>query len=168
MRKILKEVWPYILVLFVVVFIKAFVVAPIRVNGPSMENTLQDKDVMILDKISYRFDDIKRFDIVVIHLDSEDIIKRVIGLPGESIEYKDNQLYINGEKIAEDFSHARTDDFDLEDYEFKKVPKDCYFVLGDNRLESLDSRVLGYIPKSRIKGHATFTLFPFSRWGEKK
>lgn len=167
MRKFIKEVWPYILILFIVVIIKAFIVSPIRVNGPSMKDTLQDKDIMILDKVSYRFHDIKRFDIVVIHLDEEDIIKRVIALPGEKVEYKDNKLYINGKRVKEKFKHAETDDFDLSGFETKKVPKNSYFVLGDNRKESLDSRVIGYIPKSRIVGHATFTVLPFSRWGSK-
>lgn len=133
-----------------------------------MQETLQHKDIMILDKISYRFQKVKRFDIVVIHLDEEDIIKRVVGLPGEKIEYKDQKLYINGEYVKEDFYHEETDDFDLSKFKSKTIPKDSYFVLGDNRVESLDSRVLGFIPKKRIKGHATFTILPFSRWGEKK
>lgn len=168
MREFIKEGWPYLLVLFLVVFIKAFIVTPIRVNGPSMDETLKNQDIMLLDKISYRFKEIERFDIVVIHLDEEDIIKRVIGLPGETVEYKDEKLYINGKRVKENFSHAETDDFDLSKFESKKVPKDSYFVLGDNRVESLDSRVLGYIPRKRIKGHATFTILPFSRWGAKK
>lgn len=168
MKNFLKEVWPYAVVLIVVVFIKIFVVSPIRVNGPSMLETLQDKDIMLLDKIGYHFQKIKRFDIVVIHLDNEDIIKRVIGLPGESIEYKNNKLYVNGKQVKENFSHRKTDDFSLYDLDLKKIPKDSYLVLGDNRIDSLDSRVLGCIPKERIKGHATFTVYPFSRWGMKK
>lgn len=168
MKQWIKEVWPYIVVLTVVVLVKAFVVSPIRVNGPSMEKTLQNKDIMLLDKLSYRFKKVKRFDIVVIHLDNEDIIKRIIGLPGEKIAYKNNKLYINDKVVKEPFSHAKTEDFDLSGFKSKKVPQNSYFVLGDNRVESLDSRVLGYIPSNRIKGHATFTLYPFSRWGEKK
>ncbi len=168
MRKFIKEGWPYFAVLFVVVLIKAFVISPIRVNGPSMKETLQNQDIMLLDKVSYRFHDIKRFDIVVIHLDEEDIIKRVVGLPGEKVEYKDQKLYINGKYVKENFYHEETDDFDLSSFHSKKIPDDSYFVLGDNRVESLDSRVLGFISKKRIKGHAIFTIFPFSRWGEKK
>lgn len=168
MRQFLKEVWPYLIVLLFVIILKAFFIAPIRVNGPSMKETLQDRDIMLLDKISYQFAPIKRFDIVVIHLDEEEIIKRVIGLPGEEIEYKNNKLYVNGKRIKENFSHKKTADFDLSKLDQKKVPKDTYFVLGDNRTDSLDSRILGFIPKNRIKGHAVFTLFPFSRWGAKK
>ncbi len=168
MKQFLKEGWPYLTVLFLVVFIKAFIISPIRVNGPSMKETLQNQDIMLLDKISYRFHDIKRFDIVVIHLDEEDIIKRVVGLPGEKIEYRDEKLYINGKYVKEDFYHEETDDFDLSEFGSKKIPKDSYFVLGDNRVESLDSRTLGFIEKRRIKGHATFTILPFSRWGKKK
>jgi len=168
MKEWIKEIWPYALVLVAVILIKAFIISPIRVNGPSMEETLQDKDIMLLDKISYRFQKIKRFDIVVIHLEEEDIIKRVIALPGEKVAYKNNKLYINDKLVKEPFSHKKTEDFDLSNLTSKKVPKDSYFVLGDNRTESLDSRVLGYIPKSRIKGHATLTLYPVSRWGKKK
>ncbi len=168
MKKILKEIWPYILVLFIVVLVKAYIVSPIRVNGPSMEKTLLDQDIMILDKIHYRFRPIQRFDIVVIHLDTEDIIKRVIGLPGEEIEYKDNKLYVNGKYVKEKFSHAKTEDYDLSQLNHRKIPKNSYFVLGDNRTDSLDSRVLGFIQKERIQGHATYTIFPFNRWGKKK
>ncbi len=168
MKKIVKEIWPYAIVLLIVILVKFFIVSPIRVNGPSMMGTLQDQDVMLLDKLSYRFKEIKRFDIVVVHLDNEDIIKRVIGLPGEHVEYKNNKLYINGKVLKENFSHKKTDDFNLSDLSMKKLPKDCYFVLGDNRMDSLDSRVLGCIPRKRIEGHATFTVYPFSRWGTKK
>ncbi len=163
----MKEVGIYILVIVVVILFRCYVAALIKVNGTSMMDTLHNKDIMILDKISYHFRKIKRFDIVVIDLDNEFIIKRVIGLPGEHIEYKDDTLYVNGKKIEEDFYHKKTDDFSLEDLDSTEVPEDCYFVLGDNRQNSMDSRIIGFIPKDKIMGLTSFTILPFSRFGFK-
>lgn len=165
-KNYVKEFLPYFIIIVVVIVIKLFVVSPIRVNGPSMEDTLHDKDIMILDEISYRFQEIERFDIVVIWYEDEynreHIIKRVIGLPGEVIEYKDGKLYINDEYVKEDFSHKETENFSKI-----KLGKDEYFVMGDNRVNSTDSRILGPIPKNKIRGKTSFTLLPFSRFGSK-
>ena len=109
-----KEILSYVIIIIIVLLIKHFIVTPIKVNGDSMNNTLKDKDIMILDKISYRFQDIKRFDIVVIKKDKEYLIKRVIGLPGETVEYKNNKLYINNKNVAEKFNHEETPDFKAE------------------------------------------------------
>ena len=158
-----KELWIYILVIIIVILIKIFIFTPIRVNGPSMNETLEDKDIMILDEISYRFSSIDRFDIVVVKYKNKHIIKRVIGLPGEKVKYIDNKLYINDKYIKENFSHKKTNDFDEI-----VVPDGEYFVLGDNRINSVDSRIIGTIPKSKIKGKTSLTLFPISRFGNKK
>ena len=101
MRKVFKEIYPYIIIIISVLIIRKFIVTPIRVIGPSMMHTLIDGDIMILDKISYRFKNIKRFDIVVISSLDKPIIKRVIGLPGDIVESKNNRLYINGEEIKD-------------------------------------------------------------------
>ena len=162
-KNIFKELLPYIIIVLVVIIIKLFIVTPIRVNGPSMESTLHDKDIMILDEISYKFNDIKRFDIVVIKYKNEYLIKRVIGLPGEKIEYKDNKLYINKKLVKEKFSHKKT-----EDYKSKKIPNNKYLVLGDNRTDSVDSRMIGFIKKENIKGKTSFTILPFNRFGHKE
>ena len=122
-KKKLKELLPYIIIILVVIIIKFFIVTPIRVNGPSMENTLHDKDIMLLNEFSYRFNKIKRFDIVVIKYKNEYLIKRVIGLPGEKVEYKNNKLYINNKYIKEKFSHKKTKDFKT-----KKIPKDIFLL----------------------------------------
>ena len=82
----MKELIPYIVILILVILLKLFIVTPIRVNGTSMMNTLHPKDIMILNKTAYLTKNPKRFDIVVVRLEDEDIIKRVIGLPGEVIE----------------------------------------------------------------------------------
>lgn len=161
-RDYIKELLPYVLIVIIVILIKLFVVAPIRVNGPSMNYTLRDSDIMILDEISYKFKEIERFDIVVIHFEDEYLIKRVIALPGEEVEYQDNKLYINGKFIKEDFSHKKT-----EDFEKIKVPNNKYFVLGDNRTNSTDSRIIGFIDKKNIRGKTSLVIYPFNRFGNK-
>ena len=103
--KIIKDIIEYIVIIGAVLLVKFYIVTPIKVNGNSMNPNLYNKDLMFLNEITYRFNDIERFDIVVVDLNfngkSEKIIKRVIGLPGETVEFKDNKLYINGKYIEE-------------------------------------------------------------------
>lgn len=162
MNKWIKEILPYIIIIVVVLLIKAYIFTPVIVNGPSMMDTLHNKDVMILDKIGMRLNGIDRFDIVVIETDHAKIIKRVIGLPGETIEYKDNELYIDGKKIEDPYGKEVTYDF-----EEVVISEDSYYVLGDNRTDSVDSRMLGTISKKDILGHATFIIYPFHRFGSR-
>ena len=159
-----KGILSYVIIIVVVLLIKEFIITPIRVNGDSMNETLMNNDIMLLDKISYRFTDIKRFDIVVIKKDKEYIIKRIIGLPGETVEFKDNKLYINGEYVKEDFKHGNTKDFKLEE----KIPDNYYFVVGDNREVSYDSRIIGPIKRKNILGKSSLVIFPLNRIGNKK
>ncbi len=169
-KDIAKEYYPYVIIIIVVLLFKAFLFAPIQVNGPSMYPTLKDKDIMILNKIEYRFNDIERFDIVVIEKESF-IIKRVIGLPGDIVSVKNNILYINEEEVEQNFleDDVVTNDFTFEELDLEgKVPDGYYFVLGDNREVSADSRLLGFISKKEIIGKATLTLFPFGRIGIKR
>lgn len=161
-KSFFREYVPYLVVLLVVILIKKFVISPVKVNGKSMMNTLHDGDIMILDIIGYRFHDIKRFDIVVVRENNEFLIKRVIGLPGETVEYKNNKLYINDKLVKESYGSDVTDDF------FAAVDKDHYFVMGDNRTNSLDSRVLGSFSRKDIVGKTNLIVFPFSRIGMKK
>ena len=161
-KSIIKEYGLYVITIILVLLVKKFIVSPIKVNGTSMMTTLHDGDIMILNIIGYRFDEINRFDIVVVDEGNEYLIKRVIGLPGEEIEYKDNQLYINGKKVKENYGSQVTEDFKV------KVKKNSYFVLGDNRTNSLDSRHFGSFKKDRIIGKTSLIIFPFNRFGEKK
>ena len=161
-KKGIKELIPYIVIIVIVLLVKKYIFTPVIVNGPSMMNTLHDKDVMILDKIGMKLNGIDRFDIVVIQTDNTKIIKRVVGMPGETIEYKDNKLYINGNEIDDPYGTYVTYDFDKV-----KIPKGSYYVLGDNRTDSVDSRIIGLIDKKDILGNATFTIFPFNRFGSK-
>lgn len=164
MNEKVKDLISYVIVIIIVLLVKQFIITPIRVNQSSMNNTLFDKDIMILDKISYRFKTINRFDIVVIKKDKEYLIKRVIGLPGEQVEYKDNKLYINGKVIEENFNHKDTEDYILDE----KIPNNYYFVVGDNRPNSLDSRYFGLIKKDEILGKTNLVIFPFNHFGIKK
>lgn len=160
-KNYVKEFLPYFVIILVVVFIKIFIVSPIRVNGTSMNPTLNNKDIMLLDEISYRFSDIERFDIVVVKEENEYLIKRVIGLPGEKVEYKDNKLYIDDKYVKEDFKHKETMDFSTT------LEKDEYFIMGDNRTNSTDSRIFGPVFRDEIMGKTSLTILPFSRFGNK-
>lgn len=162
LKKIVKEWLPYVVIIILVLIIKSNVVAPIRVNGKSMNNTLKNGDIMILDIIGYRTSNLKRFNIVVIDNGKDYLIKRVIALPNEEIEYKDNKLYINNKLVKDKYAKGKTKDFKI------KLKKDEYFVMGDNREDSLDSRYYGPFNKKKIVGKTSFIIFPFNRFGNKK
>ena len=127
---------------------------------------LKDNQVMILYKLPK---ELKRFDIVVVEHKvkdkKENLVKRIIGLPGEDVEYKNNKLYINDKEVEEDFIDVKTNDFNLASLGYLEIPDNYYFVVGDNRGDSLDSRVLGIIPKEEIEGKIIFSLFPFNTFG---
>ena len=156
----LKELIPYVIVILVVVLIRTFLITPIKVNGTSMVETLQHGDTMILNKISMKFRSIKRFEIVVIKTSDSYLIKRVIGLPGESIEYKDGKLYINDKEYKDPYYKDNTLDF-----EKVEIPKGYYFVMGDNRGDSIDSRIIGPVKKEDILGTTKLIIFPISDIG---
>ena len=164
MPKFIKEIIPYIIIIFVVLFVKGYIISPIQVNGESMDHTLKHGDIMILNKLQYKRNGVERFDIVVVDDEGTSIIKRVIGLPGEVIEVIDNKLYIDGKLYEEEYL-----DDDTVTYDFTtKVDEDCYFVMGDNREKSKDSRLIGCIKEENIEGIAKLTIFPFNRIGNKK
>jgi len=160
--------------LLVAFVIKQFLFTPVLVNGESMRPTLEDHDRVIINKIGPKFKSIDRFDIVVVKMNAEEnYIKRIIGLPGDKIAYKDDQLYINGEKYSEPYldqykkelkdSGSLTYDFTLEqNLGETTVPEGHYFVLGDNRRVSKDSRVpeVGFIPKEKIMGTTSIICWP--------
>lgn len=164
-NKVVKNIITYALIIGIAIIIKLFVFSPIKINGSSMEPTLKDGDIMILNEIGYHLNGVNRFDIAVANVDGEKLIKRVIGLPGETVEYRDNNLYINGEMIVENFRHDDTKDFSLSELNVDKIPDNYYFLVGDNRGNSKDSRIIGLIHRSKIIGKTKFILFPFSRIG---
>ena len=143
------------------VLIRTYIITPVIVVGDSMVPTLEDNQVLLLNKIDYRLNEIKRYDIVVIEVGKSEIIKRVIGLPGENIEYKNNILYIDGHEEITEYN------FDTEDFNLKsicgdcnKIPQDKYLVLGDNRMVSSDSRIIGLIDEKDILGSTNISIWP--------
>lgn len=157
--KWLKENIVFLIILTAIIITRIFFFSPIRVNGMSMHPTLQDKEFMILNKISLK-QGINRFDIVVVQENNKYIIKRVIGLPGESVMYKDNKLYINGKVIEDNYSKTTTNDFDNV-----VLGENEYFVMGDNRAVSSDSRIIGPVNIKNIKGKTNLIIFPFNKMG---
>lgn len=162
-----KELIIYGSIILAIILIRTFIVTPVRVNGTSMYSTLNDGEIMILNKINYKFTDIKRFDIVVVKTENNKIIKRVIGLPGETLKYEDNVLYINGQEVKESYLKEKTEDFNINELGYKKIPQDCYFVMGDNRDNSNDSRIIGCVKRKQIKGKTSLVIFPFKNAGYK-
>lgn len=161
MNSKLKDILDYVIIIVVVILIRTFLVTPAIVDGSSMDYTLEDGQLVFVNKLVYRLNDIERFDIVVLknEVDDDKIIKRVIGLPNEHIVYKDNILYINDKKVDFDFDCAKTADFEMITEEGE------YLVLGDNRGISKDSRMLGNFTKKDIVGRVRFRLFPFKKFG---
>ena len=161
MKKIWYSIKDYVYIVLIVVLIRTFLITPAAVSGSSMESTLNNHDLVIINKLVYRIKPIERFDIVVVNNDEDNdrIIKRVIGLPNETIEYKNNKLYINGKLIETKLSFEYTDDFKVE------TKEDEYFVLGDNRDVSKDSRMLGSFNKKDIVGRVGIRFYPFDKVG---
>lgn len=166
MKKIIKELYPYVIIIIVVVLIRSFIITPVIVSGNSMLPNFNNGELLLVKKIGYNEKTIKRFDVIVIKKDKEEIIKRVIGLPGEHISYKNNKLYVNDKLISEDYTHLNTKDFNLEEIcTCSTIPEGKYLVLGDNRPISKDSRTIGLIDEKNIVGKTVFRLWPVSRFG---
>lgn len=159
----LKDSISFIVIILTIILVRLFIVTPVRVDGPSMNDTLHDGDILLLDKYDNKYE---RFEIVVFNYNGERLIKRVIGLPGEVISYKNNKLYINGNEIEDNYGLGYTEDFELKDLNLTKIPDNEYLVMGDNRNDSLDSRYFGTISKDKILGSVKYRLFPFNKFGK--
>ena len=164
--KIIKELLQYAIIIVVVVLIRMFIITPVVVSGGSMKPNLQDGELLLERKIGYNGSSIKRFDIVIIKEEKEEIIKRIIGLPGEHISYKSNKLYVNDKLVEENFKFRDTSDFNLEEIcSCSSIPEGKYLVLGDNRPISKDSRTIGLIDEKDILGKAVYRIWPISKIG---
>ena len=163
--KILKELMSYVVIVLAIVLIRTYLITPVMVSGDSMNPTLEHGEVLLLNKLATNY---KRFDIVIIDFDNglvkEKLIKRVIGLPGEKIEYISGELYVNGKRIEDEFE-SLTYDFSTINLG-NKIPKDKYLVLGDNRTNSSDSRMFGLIDKKDIEGSISGRIYPFKKFGK--
>ena len=166
MRELLNTAIYLLCVLGAVWLVITFVGQRTEVEGASMENTLHNGDNLIVDKLSYRFHDPERFDIIVFPFQFQDntyYIKRIIGLPGETVTIRDGKVYINDstEPLRDDFC-PETPVGDFGPYE---VPEGCYFMLGDNRNVSKDSRywLNPYVEKDKIIGKAFLRYWPLNK-----
>lgn len=158
-----------IITVIAVVFVVTFIVQPTTVDGESMQPTLYNHDQLLLDKVSHWFIGYNRDDIIVfpyLYEENKYYIKRIIGLPGETITIKDGSVFVNNIKLeesinAESISETGSTIFPVV------VPKNSYFVLGDNRNHSKDSRFtdVGFIKEKDILGKAFIRLYPFVRIG---
>ncbi|GGA67759.1 signal peptidase I [Ornithinibacillus halotolerans] len=167
-----NELWQWtkalIIAILIAFLIRTFLFTPVIVKGSSMEPTLHNKERMIVTKLG----EPERFDIVVFQKsETEDYIKRVIGLPGDRVEYRDDILYINGipyeepylDTFKEEVDGPLTGSFTLEETAVgsEVVPEGHLFVLGDNRQNSRDSRHIGAIPMDKVIGTTNIVYFPF-------
>lgn len=168
-KEILSMVAYIAFVLLLTFLVVRYVGQRTQVEGHSMETTLYNKDQLIVDKISYRFRDPERFDIIVFPFQYKEntyYIKRIIGLPGETVQILDGDIYINGEVLEEDYG-KETMVVSGRAVNAIQLGDDEYFVLGDNRNHSEDSRYeeVGNIKRSDIIGRAFIRIWPFSRFG---
>jgi len=144
--------------LAIFLFIYVFLVQPHRVKGESMSPNFEDGELLLTEKVTYRLGEVKRGDVVVFEAPvgrKVDFIKRVIGLPGETVSVKDGNVYINGSKLTEKYVNVQT-----QGEEERRLAPDEYFVFGDNRRASSDSRVFGPIKKTVIRGRVLFVYWP--------
>ncbi|PTG92957.1 signal peptidase I [Staphylococcus chromogenes] len=166
------------LALLIVGLLYAFVIKPYNVKGDSMDPTLKDGERVIVNKLGKTFGNLERGNVIVFHADeNSDYVKRIIGVPGDHIEYKHDVLYVNGKKTPEPYLEYNMKHKNYEEItgSFKssdlpnsggqyKIPKDRYLVLGDNREVSKDSRAFGLIDKKQIVGKVSLRFWPFSEF----
>lgn len=164
-----KSVWGWLIAIGIAVaaalLIRAFLFEIILVDGPSMQPTLYTNERLAVEKVSRYAGLPQRGDIVIVHYSDgtdNNYVKRVIGLPGETIEIKDSTVYINGQALEEDYISS----YPYADMASITVAEDTVFVMGDNRANSTDSRAVGPIRQEQIVGHAVAVIFPFDqiRW----
>lgn len=172
-KSVLRELVGWLVYILVIVAVTWLVVTFVgqrtRVSGQSMEITLHDGDNLIVDKISFRFRDPKRFEIIVFPYKYEEntyYIKRIMGLPGETVQVKDGYLYINGEKLEENYGIELMNSAGIA-AEPIVLGEDEYFVLGDNRNHSSDSREpkVGVIKREDLLGRAWIRIWPLDEFG---
>lgn len=171
-KEAIKTIIELVAIAVVTSLIFTKVVNPVIINGKSMYPTLDDHDISLINVMGLSKDSLKRFDVVVVYAEElhEKIVKRLIGLPGETIEYRDDRLYIDGQEYDEpyldkDYMEEAKQKYHTnlftENFTYT-LSKDEYFVMGDNRLVSKDSRALGGFTYDNFIGKNGFVLFPFN------
>ena len=153
----------------VAIVIRTFLIQPFIVDGSSMEPTFHNQEYILVDKLSYHFHNPKRGDVIVFHppFREDNFIKRIIGLPGDTVEVRGEVVRVNGTVVTEPYVNPTANQMAATDGEVATtkvtLADDQYFVMGDNRDHSKDSRELGPIPRTRFIGHAWLVLFPFDK-----
>lgn len=174
-KEILSWIKAIAIAFVLAIICRLFIFTATTVHGESMMPTFQNGDLVIVSKIN----DVNRLDMVVFDGPNsetgERYIKRVIGVPGDSIEVKNDSLFINGKLVEEPYLKENkqkatlgylTENFTLHDYTGKsKVPEGYFFVMGDNRLISKDSRIIGFIPEEKVIGKVVFRMYPLKEIG---
>ncbi|MDD3141301.1 MAG: signal peptidase I [Lachnospiraceae bacterium] len=172
-RSIWKELFGWILYIVIIIGLTFLIITYIgqrtRVSGSSMETTLSDGDNLIVDKISFRFREPNRYEIIVFpfqHAENTYYIKRIIGLPGETIQVVDGYVYIDGELLDEHYGNEVMDESGIAQDPIT-LGDDEYFVLGDNRNHSSDSRdpSVGVLKRENLMGRAWIRIWPFDKFG---
>lgn len=170
-KPLLKECGKYALILiFVLYLVPHFMIQRTLIDGSSMENTFQNGDQILVEKVTKYIMEYDRFDIIVFEPKYKaaegQYIKRIIGLPGETVQIIDGQIYINGEVLTEQFGKDPIISAGIAEDPITLGAKE-YFVLGDNREVSLDSRyeVVGMVSHSQIEGKVLLRIYPFSKFG---
>ncbi len=168
--RLLVELRPWlrdiILAFVIAIFLVVFVVQPVKVEGTSMQPQLVDQERIFVNRFIYRFSEIHKGDIVVFWYPkdrSKSFIKRVLAVPGDDVEIRSGSVYINGMKVEEPYLDPGFRDRDSLGK--RVVPPDHYFVLGDHRSSSNDSRNWGFVPRDLIYGKAVFRYWPINRAG---
>lgn len=166
-----ENVWLILIALVLAILLRSFVAESRYIPSVSMVPTLQPGDRLVVEKISYRLHSPQRGDIVVFHppfnlqaegYDNDQVfIKRVIGLPGETLQVQGGKVYVDGQPLSEHYTYEPAN-YDLPPLQ---IPLGTVFVMGDNRNNSNDSHIWGFLPEENILGHANFRFWPVERWG---
>ena len=155
-----------LLAIAIAIFIVIFVIQPVKVEGTSMQPRLVDQERIFVNRFIYRFEDIRRGDIVVFWYPrdtNKSFIKRVVAVPGDELEIRLGSVFVNGESVQEPYLNEEFRDH--QSYRKTIVPPEQYFVLGDHRNSSNDSRSWGFVPRDLIYGKVIFRYWPVSRFG---
>lgn len=157
---LIKKEKKFLLLVMIIILFKIFIFNFILVKGDSMNPKYKNNDFMFLNKIIYSFKPIRRGEVIVLKYKNNDLIKRIIGLPNDKIKVENGKLYINNKEYYENYINSYTASYDFDEITLKDNE---YFVMGDNRYNSYDSRNFGTITKHNIIGRVEFKIFPFDK-----